>query len=66
MIEPWMTDGDPPPMCDEGYLCTWDDEYATVVGEAKWDGTVWYGDGHSILNKPHAWRPMPKAPGRKQ
>ena len=69
VVEPWVTERDPPPptnsMCDEGYLCTWDSEYATVVGEAKWDGTVWYGDGHSILNKPYAWRPMPKAPDGK-
>jgi hypothetical protein len=69
LIEPWITDRDPPPpacsTCDDAYLCSWDSEYGSLVGEAMWDGTVWYGDGHSILNKPYAWREMPKAPPRK-
>ncbi len=69
VVEPWVTDRDPPApafsTCDDAYLCSWDSEYGDLVGEAMWDGTVWYGDGHSLLNKPHAWRPMPKAPGRK-
>ena len=69
VVEPWVTDRDPPPpahsTCDDPYLCSWDSEYGDLVGEAMWDGTVWYGGGHSILDKPRAWRPMPKAPGRK-
>jgi hypothetical protein len=69
LVEPWITDRDPPPpacsTCDDAYLCSWDSEYGSLVGEAKWDGTVWYGDGHLILNKPYAWREMPKAPLRK-
>ena len=68
VVEPWITDRDPSPpanaTCDDSYIVTWRSEYGDLTGEAHWDGTTWYGDGQTLLHKPYAWRPMPKAPRR--